>query len=64
MKIRHSENPLPLRKKAYPEVGEQLDAIMKMAAALREQGIELPAEVHKWIDSCLEVKQRFKKHPQ
>lgn len=61
MKIRHSEDPAALRKRAYPPVGDQLDAVMKLAKALSEQGITLPAEVTAWVDQCQAVKEKFKK---
>ena len=61
MKIKHSTPYAPLRAAAYPPVGEQLDAIMKMAQALKAQGISLPAEAYTWIDQCEQVKARFKK---
>lgn len=44
------------RQQAYPDIGEQLDAVMKMAAALRAQGVELPPETVQWIDRCQRVK--------
>lgn len=59
--IQHREPCGPLRAAAYPPVGDQLDAIMKMAHALHEQGISLPPEVMEWVDRCLEVKRRFPK---
>ena len=61
MKIRHSEPHGPLRAKAYPDVGDQLDTVMKLADALRAQGIWLPQEVHEWIDQCKAVKNKYKK---
>ena len=61
MKIHHSEPYAPLRRQAYPPVGEQLDAIMKMALALRVQGTPLPVETEAWIDKCIEVKETYKK---
>jgi hypothetical protein len=48
-----------IRAGQYPRIGDQLDAIMKLAAHLRSQGIELPAEVDSWVDACLEVKRRI-----
>lgn len=61
MKIRHSEPYDRLRREAYPEVGEQLDAIAKLAAALREQGVPLPEETSRWLDRCLSVKKKYPK---
>ncbi|KGD95230.1 hypothetical protein JL37_11075 [Achromobacter sp. RTa] len=48
-----------LRAGQYPPIGDQLDAIYKLAAALQQQGISLPDEVQQWIDRCAEVKRRF-----
>lgn len=62
MKIRHSESYVPLRSAAYPQIGEQLDAIYKLAASLQAQGIELPEETLQWIDKCREVKARYPKN--
>lgn len=61
MKIRHSEDYRKRRRAEYPPVGEQMDAIMKMAAALREQGIALPEETQQWIDHCQSVKMKYRK---
>lgn len=61
MKIRHVEDYRKRRKDEYPATGEQLDAIMKMAAALKAQGIELPEETEQWIARCQSVKTKYKK---
>lgn len=61
MKIKHTEPYAPLRARAYPEVGEQLDAIVKMAAALKEQGFEMPSETIAWLNKCQAVKSKFSK---
>jgi len=61
MKIRHSEPYAPLRRHAYPPIGEQLDAVLKMAQALQAQGIELPDETQAWVAQCQAVKQRYAK---
>lgn len=62
MKLRHSEPYAPLRAKAYPELGAQLDAVMKLAQALKEQGFELPPETQAWVDRCMAVKARHPKN--
>jgi hypothetical protein len=49
------------RAESYPPVGNQLDAIMKMAMVLKEQNIPLPQETIDWIDSCLAVKDQYPK---
>lgn len=61
MKIRHSEPYAPLRQKAYPLVGDQLDALLKLAIALRDNGFKLPEETEEWINKCSEVKNTYKK---
>lgn len=59
MKIKHQVPAQQARAKAYPPVGEQLDAIYKMAVALRDAGISLPPETMKWIGQCQAVKTRY-----
>ncbi|CAG9228921.1 hypothetical protein [Burkholderia vietnamiensis] len=61
MKIHHEVDPLPLRAAAYPDIGEQLDAIMKGFDALTQQGFQLPRETLDWIERCKAVKGRYKK---
>lgn len=61
MKIKHSEPYAPLRAAAYPPIGDQLDAVMKLAKALHDQGINLPLDVLSWIEQCEQVKTRFRK---
>lgn len=47
-----------IRAGQYPRIGDQLDAVMKLAAHLRDLGIELPAEVESWVNACQEVKRQ------
>lgn len=61
MKIQHDEDYRKLRREAYPPMGEQLDAVVKLAQAMREQGVELPPETEAWINRCLAVKSKFPK---
>jgi len=61
MKIRHSEPYAPLRRQAYPPVGEQLDAVLKLAQALERQGFVLPQETKDWMARCQTVKDRYAK---
>lgn len=61
MKIQHREPYGPLRAAAYPPVGDQLDAVVKLANALHEQGISLPPEVMEWVEACMTVKRRYPK---
>lgn len=50
-----------LRARAYPPVRDQLDAIYKLAQAMRDAGTPLPPEVEQWIDACQAVKQKYPK---
>ena len=61
MIINHSEPYAPLRAKAYPDIRDQLDAVFKLANALRDQGIDLPPETLDWIDRCQRVKDTYPK---
>ena len=61
MTINHKEPYGPLRAKAYPKVTDQLDAVFKLAVALRAQGIILPPETADWIDQCQHVKDTYPK---
>lgn len=61
MKIRHYEPYAPLRARAYPAIGDQLDAIMKFAAHLQASGQSLPADVAQWVAQCQDVKLRYPK---
>ena len=47
------------RRRAYPPITDQLDAVMKLAAHLRASGMELPPDVCDWVDACQEVKRRY-----
>lgn len=42
-------------------VCDQLDAVFKMAKALRDAGIELPAGTLAWIAHCEGVKTKYSK---
>ena len=61
MKIQHNEDYKKLRSKAYPPIGEQLDAVLKLALTLKEQGFAIPVETDKWVSECLQVKALYKK---
>lgn len=61
MKIQHNEDYRMLRRKDYPSLGDQLDAILKMAQAMQESGLKLPQETEEWIQKCLATKNRYKK---
>lgn len=49
------------RKAAYPDIGDQLDAIMKLAQHLQGSGVTLPSEVQQWVSACQAVKDRYPK---
>lgn len=61
MKIRHREPYAPLRAREYPGMGDQLDAVFKLAQALRDQGTVLPDDVLAWVDQCERVKAKYPK---
>ena len=61
MIIEHNEDYAPIRRKEYPDIGEQLDAIYKGFSALKEQGIELPKETVEWLETIGNIKSNFKK---
>jgi len=63
LKITHHEPYGRLRARAYPPVGEQMDAILKLVQALYAQGIKLPDETRAWMEKCEAVKQRYVKKP-
>lgn len=64
MKIEHSEDYRKLRASKYPSLGNQLDAILKLAISLKNQGFELPVETNNWVLECLQVKALYKKPDQ
>lgn len=47
-----------VRRESYPDVGDQLDALVALATFLRDQGAELPPKVSAWIERCEAVKQQ------
>lgn len=49
------------RAEAYPDIADQLDAIMKEFAALRAQGQLLTPELNRVVDACMAVKTRYPK---
>jgi len=61
LKIRHREDYRALRRKAYPDIGEQLDAIYKLAVALKDNGMTLPKESEHWVARIAEVKNTYRK---
>lgn len=61
MKIQHKEDYRLLRARKYPNIGNQLDAVLKLTISLRDQGISIPLETQQWLDQCLLVKSTYKK---
>ncbi|KAG0904997.1 hypothetical protein G6F61_014082 [Rhizopus arrhizus] len=61
MKVKVHVATLEARARSYPSVGEQLDAIMKLASHLDSVGLDLPASVREWIAKCQEIKRKYPK---
>uniref|UniRef100_A0AB39AI73 Uncharacterized protein n=1 Tax=Pseudomonas phage vB_PaeS_HTN2 TaxID=3236647 RepID=A0AB39AI73_9VIRU len=61
MKLQHKVDYQRLRREQYPDVGEQLDAMVELAKCLQEQGVQLPPKVQAWIQACDDVKCSIKK---
>lgn len=49
------------RMKSYPAIGNQLDAIFKLAKALHAQGIIIPSDTLAWLDEVQSVKDAYPK---
>jgi len=62
LKINHAEDYRAMRQKAYPPIGDQLDAVMKLANVLGAYGIALPLETREWIEACQKVKDQYPKY--
>lgn len=60
MIINHKRCYKRSRCAAYPPIGDQLDAVYKLAKAL-EGVVELPPEVQSWVDEITSIKATFKK---
>jgi hypothetical protein len=50
------------RKRAYPDIGEQLDAVHRLAKALIANGTTVPPEVNQWVAKLDSVKQKYPKN--
>lgn len=50
-----------LRRLNYPDVGLQLDAIYKLAIAVKAVGIPLHPDTQTWMDWCASVKNEYPK---
>jgi hypothetical protein len=60
-KILHRDPYAAARRAAYPPIGDQLDAIMKLATQLWEQGVPMSDDVTQWISACQKVKDHYPK---
>lgn len=60
MIINHKRCYKQARRDAYPPIGDQLDAVYKLAKALQGT-MEFPPDVLKWIADIDQVKDKFKK---
>jgi hypothetical protein len=61
LKILHKEDYRLLRARKYPNIGDQLDAVLKLTLSLKEQGFTLPVETQDWLNQCILVKSTYKK---
>lgn len=61
MKVKVHVTFAEARAKTYPDVGDQLDAIMKLAVHLDQMELDLPASVREWIAKCQEIKRKYPK---
>lgn len=60
--IKDSLNCSKLRAKAYPDIGDQLDMVIKAFKELKEQGFNLGEEGEKLIALSDEVKAKYPKN--
>lgn len=61
MKLTASKDYKEERRKAYMDIGEQLDAILAVATLLKENGLALPEKAEIWIKHCNDVKSSISK---
>jgi hypothetical protein len=61
MKIHTKGDYRAARRARYPELGEQLDAILALAEHLRASGQTLPEKTLRWLEACQDVKARIRK---
>jgi hypothetical protein len=62
--LRHRTDYADHRRAGYPPIGDQLDAVMKIARALAAQGIQLPPDAMAVVEKCEAVKARYRKPPE
>jgi len=59
LKIHHQpNNHAERRRQEYPVIGDQLDAVYKLARHMQEQGQQLPPDVEQWVAQCRAVKEK------
>ena len=61
MQIIHTRDYREARRAEYPDIGDQLDAIMKYFASLPEFPYELPIDVQRMVEQCQAVKAKYPK---
>ena len=54
-------DPRPLRKSAYPDIGNQLDAIWKALALIQEQGFNIGDDASYILGEVNRIKEKFQK---
>lgn len=60
LKIHHqSNNHAERRRQEYPDIGDQLDAVYKLARHMQERGQQLPPDVEQWVAQCRAVKEKY-----
>lgn len=63
-KLSISQDYVLRRQRAYPPVGDALDAIQKALQTLQASGaIKLPSDAKAWVDACEAVKTHIPKKP-
>jgi hypothetical protein len=60
LKIQHSEDYRKLRAAEYPKIGDQLDAIYKLAQWMKNSQ-SMPVETLEWLDQVAAVKSKYPK---
>ena len=59
MIIEHRRNYREARKAEYPDIGDQLDALVKYFSAQPT----IPTELQAWVSQCQAVKAKYPKPP-
>jgi hypothetical protein len=59
MRIKATRDPLEARRTEYPQLGDQMDAMLALAEALEKQGIQLPQKTKDWISTCNRIKKKY-----